>query len=121
MDTFYDAPLGEDGSAITAYAVFQNNDYGRNFNLGPYGTGNMVYGHMGYLIPSPIDKSRVQPYLSYQTRTIDAIDDNATRLGLGINLFMTGHHSKLTLEYANSKVGAGDSNGIVTLQAQIYL
>ncbi|MDF0708382.1 hypothetical protein [Flagellimonas okinawensis] len=121
VDAFYDAPLGEDGSAITAYAVFQNNDYGRNFNLGPYGTGNMVYGHVGYLIPGPADKSRVQPYLSYQTRTIDAIDDNANRLGLGINLFMTGHHSKLTLEYANSKVGAGDSNGVVTLQAQIYL
>ncbi|MEC8832455.1 MAG: hypothetical protein VX772_08850, partial [Bacteroidota bacterium] len=121
VDAFYDAPLGEDGSAITAYAVFQNNDYGRNFNLGPYGTGNMVYGHVGYLIPGPADKSRIQPYLSYQTRTIDAIDDNANRLGLGINLFMTGHHSKLTLEYANSKVGAGDSNGVVTLQAQIYL
>ncbi|MER3318153.1 MAG: hypothetical protein RIB79_07665 [Allomuricauda sp.] len=121
VDAFYDAPLGEDGSAITAYAVFQNNDYGRNFNLGPYGTGNMVYGHVGYLIPSAPDNSRIQPYLSYQTRTIDAIDDNATRLGLGINLFMTGHHSKLTLEYANSKVGTGDSNGMVTLQAQIYL
>lgn len=121
IDAFYDAPLGEDGSAITAYAVFQNNDYGRNFNLGPYGTGNMVYGHVGYLISGPADKSRVQPYLSYQTRTIDAIDDNATRLGLGINLFMTGHHSKLTLEYANSKVGTGDNNGVVTLQAQIYL
>ncbi|MBO0330138.1 hypothetical protein [[Muricauda] lutisoli] len=121
VDAFYDAPLGEDGSAITAYAVFQNNDYGRNFNLGPYGTGNMVYGHVGYLIPDASDKSRVQPYLSYQTRTIDAIDDNATRFGLGINLFMTGHHSKLTLEYANSKVGTGDPNGVVTLQAQIYL
>ena len=121
IDAFYDAPLGEDGSAISAYAVFQNNDYGRNFNLGPYGTGNMVYGHVGYLIPDSSDKSRVQPYLSYQTRTIDAIDDNATRFGLGINLFMTGHHSKLTLEYANSKVGTGNSNGVVTLQAQIYL
>ena len=81
IDAFYDAPLGQDGSAITAYAVFQNNDYGRNFNLGPYGTGNMVYGHVGYLISGPADKSRVQPYVSYQTRTIDAIDDNATRLG----------------------------------------
>lgn len=121
VDAYYDAPLGEDGSAITAYAVFQNNDYGRNFNLGPYGTGNMVYGHLGYLVSGPADKSRVQPYVSYQTRSIDAIDDNATRLGLGINLFMTGHHSKLTLEYANSKIGSGDNNGVVTLQAQIYL
>lgn len=121
VDAFYDAPLGEDGSAITAYATFQNNDYGRNFNLGPYGTGNMIYGHVGYLIPAATDKSRVQPYLSYQNRTIDAIDDNATRLGIGANLFLTGHHSKLTLEYANSKVGSADGMGVITLQAQIYL
>ena len=121
VDAFYDAPLGDDGSAITAYGVFQSNDYGRNFVLGPYGTGNMIYGHVGYLIPGAADKSRVQPYLSYQTRTIDAIDDNATRFGIGANLFMTGHHSKLTLEYANSKVGNGDSSGVLTLQAHIYL
>ncbi|MEC7264269.1 MAG: hypothetical protein VXW38_11055 [Bacteroidota bacterium] len=121
VDAFYDAPLADDGSAITAYGVFQSNDYGRNFVLGPYGTGNMIYGHVGYLIPGAADKSRVQPYLSYQTRTIDAIDDNATRFGIGANLFMTGHHSKLTLEYANSKVGNGDSSGVLTLQAHIYL
>ena len=121
VDAFYDAPLGEDGSAITAYAVYQNNDYGRNFNLGPYGTGNMVYGHVGYLISGPDTKSRLQPYLSYQTRTIDAIDDNTTRWGVGANLYMTGHHSKLTLEYANSKVGNADGIGMITLQAHIYL
>lgn len=121
VDAFYDAPLGQDGSAITAYAVFQNNDYGENYNFGPYATGNMVYGHVGYLVAGPKDKTRFQPYVSYNTRSIDAIDDNASRLGLGANIFMTGHHSKLSLEYARSKVGDGDSTGIVTLQAMIYL
>ncbi len=121
VDAFYDAPLGQDGSAITAYAVYQNNDYGEDFNFGPYATGNMLYGHVGYLVPGPKDKTRFQPYLSYNTRTIDAIDDNATRFGIGANIFMTGHHSKLSFEYSNSKVGDGDSTGVLTLQAMIYL
>ncbi|WP_343486574.1 hypothetical protein [Allomuricauda sp. d1] len=121
VDAFYDAPLGEDGSAVTAYAVYQNNDYGENYNFGPYATGNMIYGHVGYLVPGTPEKARFQPYLSYQTRTIDAIDDNATRFGVGANLFMTGHHSKLSIEYSNSKVGDADGNGVLTLQAMIYL
>lgn len=121
VDAFYDAPLGQDSSAITAYLTYQNSDYGENYNFGPYATGNMVYGHVGYLVAGPKDKTRFQPYLSYNTRSIDAIDDNATRLGLGTNIFLTGHHSKLSLEYASSKVGDGDSTGIFTLQAMIYL
>lgn len=121
VDAFYDAPLGQDGSAITAYLVYQNNDYGENYNFGPYATGNMVYGHVGYLVPGPADKTRLQPYVSYNNRSIDAIDDNATRFGLGANIFMTGHHSKLSLEYANSKVGDADGTGVFTVQAMIYL
>ena len=99
----------------------RQSDYGENYNFGPYATGNMVYGHVGYLIAGAKDKTRFQPYLSYNTRSIDAIDDNATRLGLGANIFMTGHHSKLSVEYANSKVGDGDSAGVLTIQAMIYL
>ena len=122
VDAFYDAPLGDDGSAITAYLMFQSNDYGRNFTLGTtYESGSMVYGHVGYLIPGPKDKARFQPYLSYQNRSIDAIDDNANRLGVGANLFLTGHHSKLSLEYSNFKYGGNDNVGALTLQAMIYL
>lgn len=121
IDAFYDAPLGQDGSAITAYAVYQSNDYGTDYNLGAYATGNMLYGHVGYLVPGSKDKTRFQPYLSYQNRSIDAIDDNANRLGLGANIFMTGHHSKLSLEYSNTKVGSADGSGVLTLQAMIYL
>ncbi|WP_350286149.1 hypothetical protein [uncultured Croceitalea sp.] len=121
VDAFYDAPLGQDGSAITAYAVYQSNDYGENYNLGAYATGNLAYGHIGYLLSGAKEKTRFQPYLSYQTRSIDAIDDNSNRFGLGANIFMTGHHSKLSLEYSNTKVGNADSNGLLTLQAMIYL
>jgi hypothetical protein len=121
VDAFYDAPVGGNNAAITAYAVFQSNDYGENYNFGPYATGNMIYSHFGYLISGDKDKTRFQPYVSYNTRSIDAIDDNATRFGIGANIFQTGHHSKITFEYANSKVGTADAIGVFTIQAMIYL
>lgn len=121
-DLFYDTPLGEDGSALTAYAVYQNNDYGRNFTLGStYDSGTMLYGQLGYLLPGTSKNSRIQPYLSYQNRSINAIDDNANRLGIGGNLYFTGHHSKLSAEYTNAKYGTNENVGSLTIQAMIYL
>lgn len=123
VDAFYDAPLGDNGSAVTAYAQFQSNDYGTNFTFGQtYETGSMFYTHVGYLLPGQSDnKLKIQPYVSYNNRSIDAIDDNASRLGLGGNLYFSGHHSKLTLEYSNQKYGNLDAVGTVTVQAMIYL
>lgn len=121
VDAFYDAPLGTNGSAITAYATYQNNNYGEDYNFGPYATGGMLYGHVGYVIPGDKDKTRIQPYLAYSTRSIDVIDDNANQFKLGANLFFTGHHSKLSIDYSNTKIGDADANGLVTIQAMIFL
>ncbi|MFL1896678.1 hypothetical protein ACJRPK_13305 [Aquimarina sp. 2-A2] len=122
VDAFYDAPLGDNGSALTAYATYQNNNYGDNYTLGQtYETGSMVYGHVGYVIPNTDKKLKFQPYTSLSLRTIDRIDDNATTFGLGANMYMNGHNSKLTLEYKNTKYGDGEAIGLITLQAMIYL
>jgi len=121
VDAFYDAPLGSNGSAITGYATYQNNNYGEDYNFGPYATGGMLYGHIGYVIPGDKAKTRLQPYLAYSTRSIDVIDDNANQFKLGANLFFTGHHSKLSIDYSNTKIGDGDANGLVTVQAMIFL
>ncbi|MGB5820629.1 MAG: hypothetical protein WBG90_14185 [Saonia sp.] len=122
VDAFYDAPIGADGSAITAYATYQNSDYGNNYTLGTtYATEDMIYAHVGYLIPGDKNKTRYQPYLSFNNRQIDAIDDNSTRFGIGANAFFTGHHSKLSIEYSNQKFGTNDGINIITLQAMIYL
>ncbi len=120
VDAFYDTPLGENGSAITAYATYQNNDYGKDYLYNAYGTGSMIYGHIGYLIPGGKTKPRIQPYISYANRSYDAIDGNGSTFSIGSNLYLNGHHSKLTLEYKNEKLGDQD-NSIVTLQAMIYL
>ncbi len=120
IDAFYDAPLGDDGSAIAAYATFQSNDYGKDYLFSAYGTGSMLYTHVGYVIAGDKTKTRYQPYALYGSNSYDAVDDNMSVLGLGVNAYMSGHNSKLTLEYKNQKFGEADS-GTVTLQAMIYL
>ncbi|ARN76877.1 hypothetical protein BST97_02040 [Nonlabens spongiae] len=122
VDAFYDAPIGDQGAAITAYATFQSNDYGTNYALGStYTTGSMFYSHIGYLLPSENANLKFQPYASFNTRSIDAIDDNASRLGIGGNLYLSGHHSKISLEYSRDQVGDLDAINTFTLQAMIYL
>lgn len=122
IDAFYDAPLGGHNNAITAYVQYQTNDYGENYTLGTtYTTGDMIYGHVGYLLPGDETKTRFQPYLSYNNRNIDAIDDYASRIGVGGNIFLTGHHSKISIEYSNEKIGNADASGLLTIQAMIFL
>ena len=120
IDAFYDAPLGDKGSAITAYATFQSNDYGKNYLYSAYGTGSMIYGHLGYVFGGDKTKTQYQPYVSYATNSYDAVDDNRNVLGIGANAYFSGHNSKLTLEYKNQKFG-DSKTGTVTLQAMIYL
>ncbi|MCH3880990.1 MULTISPECIES: hypothetical protein [Tenacibaculum] len=120
IDAFYDTPIGEGGSALTAYAVFQSSDYGKNYLFSAYGTGSMFYSHVGYVFNGDKTKTRYQPYVSYGSHSYDAVNDNRSTFGLGINAYMSGHNSKLTLEYKNQQFGALDS-GVLSLQAMIYL
>ncbi|MBZ9788029.1 hypothetical protein LB456_11230 [Psychroflexus sp. CAK57W] len=120
FDVFYDAPLGSNNAALTAYAVFQNNDYGENYLFGPYGTGSMFYGHTGLVIPSQNQALKFQPYVSYGVQSFDATDDNQTTLGIGANAYFSGHNSKLTLEYKSQSFGTINQK-TVSLQAMIYL
>jgi hypothetical protein len=122
VDAFYDAPLGENAGAITAYLQYQNSDYGNDFTLGQtYETGDMIYSHVGYVLPAETPGLQIQPYASFNYRSIDAINDNATRFGIGGNLYFTGHHSKISIEYARQKYGNLDAQGILTVQGMIYL
>lgn len=119
VDAFYDAPIGGNNAAITAYATFQSNDYGTDYLYSAYGTGSMFYSHVGYLFGGDKAKTRFQPYVSYGANSYNAINDNRNILGLGANMYMSGHHSKLTLEYKHQSFV--NSTGSVTLQAMIYL
>lgn len=120
LDAFYDTPLGDDGSALTAYGVFQSNNYGENYMYSAYGTGSMVYGHVGYVFAGDKTSTRFQPYASYGSNSYDATSDNLNVFGIGVNAYMSGHNSKLTLEYKNQDFGSTSRSGL-TLQAMIYL
>ncbi len=120
VDAFYDTPLSEDGSALTAYAVFQDNNYGRDYLFSAYGTGQLFYGYLGYVFKGDRSKTRFQPYASYTLNNYDAVDDNRAQLGLGLNAYMNGHNSKLTLEYQYKQFG-DETNNLLILQAMIYL
>lgn len=120
VDAFYDTPLGERNAALTAYGVHQQNDYGKNYLFGPYGTGSITYGHVGYAFASDNANLRFQPYVSYATHQFDASNDNRNIFGAGINAYFSGHHSKLTLEYKSDSFGDFKQE-IISLQAMIYL
>ena len=120
VDAFYDAPIGSKNAAITAYAVHQQNDYGTDYLFGPYGTGSMTYAHAGYLFANDDKYLKFQPYLSYATHNFDAVNDNRSILGIGLNAFFSGHHSKLTLEFKSDNFGDVKQE-FITLQAMIYL
>lgn len=119
-DVFYDAPIGDNGAAITAYATYQKNDYGDDYLFSAYGSGTMVYSHAGYVIPGSIKDVRFQPYASFAINEYDANDDNFNRLGVGLNAYLSGHNSKLSIEYSNEDRFGTVSNGVL-IQAMIYL
>jgi len=126
VDAFYDAPLGDDGSALTAYATYQTNNYGEAYMYGStYGTGSMLYTHLGYVISGDKSKTRYQPYVAYSSNSYDVVEDNNNVFGLGLNAYMSGHNSKLTLEYKSQKFGDTSAftkvSPVIFSKSSIYL
>ena len=119
IDAFYDAPLKDNGSAITVYATYQSNDYGKDFLYSAYGTGSMIYSHVGYVIAGDKNKTKFQPYIAYASNSYDAIAEDRNIFSFGLNTYLSGNNSKLTLEYKNEKLT--ESFSTITLQAMIYL
>ncbi|MBT9392499.1 hypothetical protein KLP40_04925 [Hymenobacter sp. NST-14] len=103
-DVFFDTPLNKDaGTALTAYGVYYNYDFGPNYvrNIGllnpssaggaapipgagtlrgnaypVVGTGSALYGQLGYLMPKSVlgEKARLQPYAAWQHGRFDGLD-----------------------------------------------
>ncbi|WP_157541736.1 hypothetical protein [Hymenobacter aerophilus] len=103
-DVFYDSPINKDaGTALTAYGVYYNYNFGSNYvrNIGSLnpsgaggssaipgagslrgnayptiGTGSAVYGQVGYLLPKNTlgEKARLQPYAAWMHGNYDGLE-----------------------------------------------
>ncbi len=130
FDVFYDSPLSEKGNAITAYASYNNCDYGKNYiqsvstpnpavgdgslingsgaGFIGVGTGNIYYAQLGYLFAksdNQTKKGRFQPYLATQIAALEALDEPMTMYEVGANYYTTGTFGpKISLNYQNRAV-----------------
>lgn len=126
FDIYLDRPLRfEKQDAITWYASFTRYNYGPEYLLkqvdNTIGTGNVLYTHLGYVLPTFSSKGRLQPYISYSWRNLEALEKPARNMGIGVNWFIQGHHAKLTLEYMWKSLSIQSTNESLTLQAMVYL
>lgn len=126
IDAFYDAPVGTNGSAVSAYLAYYNFDFGPNYRLGGnsdlVATGNILYGQLGYALPAFSNGTRLMPYVSFSNRSIEVADDPANSLGVGFNYFISGHNAKITCEFDSNKGAfSDDRTNLFRIQAMIFL
>lgn len=143
VDLFVDQPVGE--GAFTGYLVYYHLDYGPDFvrNVGimnpgaggtsfngggnaypVMGTGEHVYGQVGFLIPG----TPLQPFVTTQVSAMEALDDLSTVHEAGFNAYVQGHNAKLTVQYRSRPVFEVEPEGVVlggrasevNLQTQVF-
>jgi hypothetical protein len=141
--------------AITAYSVLYSNDFGPNYlrntgimNLGLVdptftgtkalagagnsrplmGTGSIWYTQAGFLLPKNSDapKLRVQPFVAYTLKKLDALPAAGSYFDIGSNFYIDGHNSKITLQYSarpvySSKENISDYKGEFVIQFANFL
>lgn len=153
---FYDAPLNTNsGTALSAYAAYFSLDYGPNYlryngvmnpangiingpaagshgNAFPmFGTGHVVYSQLGFLFRNDLlgNAGTFMPYASLMSADYDRLRDPMRVYSVGLNWFIKGHTSKLTLDYQSRPVYENqggdlvkaDRKGQVVLQYQISI
>ncbi|MFM9840653.1 MAG: hypothetical protein ACKVOQ_20465 [Cyclobacteriaceae bacterium] len=156
---FYDAPVNtEKGSAINAYLGYFNTDYGTRYlryngimnpanggtagvtpagaaygNAFPmFGTGSVIYAQFGYLMKKDLlgeGHGTLMPYVTYQGANYDRLDKPMAVYDLGVNWFIKGHTSKLTMDYqlrptytplGSDLIRDSGMKGQVTVQYQFF-
>lgn len=142
-EAFLDTPLNpEKGTALTAYLGYYNYDFGPNYmrtlaqmnpadgvsvdpNLSTVsgggngvpmiGTGDIVYGQLGYLMDRNllgVEHGQLQPYVTFYHGNFELLNDPTNVYDLGINYLITGHKVKLSFDY--------QSRPIYNISNQVY-
>lgn len=154
LDVFFDYP-SSNNAVFTLYAASYIYDYGPNHvrTYGPMnplkqgqltqgggnshynvGTGNIIYGITGYVLPSALQpfKGRLQPVVAVHYKDFEALKEASFQFDAGLNYYISGHNAKLTLQYSTWPVYSGtpgfqsdatveDVKSSLTFQVQMYL
>jgi hypothetical protein len=129
-DIFYDAPVGKPSMdmSFTLYSVWYHYSFGPNYlrtsgvmnpgtadttytgtkTLEGYGngrvlmgTGDIWYTQTAFMLPKFSNKLRIQPYISYSYKNLEALNQPGHYYNLGTNLLFEGNRAKISLEYAS--------------------
>lgn len=134
----------EKGTMLSAFAGYYNTNYGTNYlryngimnpatastatnlvqsvaygNAVPmFGTGQIVYTQIGLLLPKKIlgaNHGQLMPYLSGQYADYNAMQHKGVMvIDAGLNWFINGHKSKLSLDYQSRPTFSKDATGYIT-------
>lgn len=137
---FYDAPVNvQKGTALSAYLGYFDYDYGPGYirnngimnpanglvnasfvpasqgNAYPmFGSGNVFYGQVGYLMKKDLlgeGNGTLMPYASILSAKYHRLNKQMNIIDVGVNWFINGHGSKLTLDYQHRPVYRNGTNG----------
>jgi hypothetical protein len=140
---FYDAPVNkEKGTAVNAYAGYFGTDYGQGYlryngimnpangttlsgapagsygNAFPmFGTGSVFYTQFGYLFKKDLlgeGNGTLMPYATLQSASYDRLKSQMTVFDVGVNWFIKGHTSKITLDYQDRPVYVPQGSDLVS-------
>lgn len=147
---YLDAPVSTSKkTAISAYLGYFYTNYGKNYirnngimnpangvignsfsgggNAYPmFGTGHLIYGQAGFLLPESLVKAGVfMPYVSSTWANFDRLNSPVFVWDVGLNWFIKGHSSKITLDYQqrpvldNQTLRTSSRRGQTSLQYQV--
>jgi len=151
---FADLPLRHNKYALSAYAGFFSTDYGpryirnsgtmnpANGNNDPlsyngagnaypmFGTGSSIYAQVGFRLPNDLlgVLGTLMPYASFRHAAYEALKDPVQVYDAGVNWLISGHQSKVSLNYQlrpvfrtqpNGEVVHASSAGAAWLQYQV--
>jgi len=151
VDVFIDLPLRNKG-AVTSYLGYYYYFFGDNYlrsmskmNVSrisasmslpqgagnsewEVGTGHIVRGEWGYLLPGKFLKSQVQPFGAFTYKNFQGLDEASVQYDVGANLLMHGHNIKWTLQYSTrpiytefeERMLVKEYKGHLILQTQLY-
>jgi hypothetical protein len=97
-----------------------------------FGTGNIIYAQLGYMLPKNLLKSgQLMPYISSTMASFDRLQGQKMNIyNAGINWLIKGHNAKISLDWqnrptyfldSNANVRSGARKNAFTVQYQIFI